>query len=187
MLQNQLYAKKSKCTFGHSEVEYLGHIVSSEGVKIDPKKVLAMQQWPTPTYVKALRGFLGLTGYYKKFIKNYGLIFAPLTNLLKKDSFKWTVEADFAFQHLKAAVMSPPILALPDFSKPFVIECDSSSVGIGTVLMQGQRPIAFHSQALKGKSLHLSTYEKEFLALITAIKRWRPYLLGKPCIIKTDH
>ena len=186
LLQNQLYAKRSKCTFGCSKVKYLGHIVSSEGVKIDPKKVLAMQQWPTPTCAKALRGFLGLIGYYIKFIKNYGLIAAPLTNLLKKDSFKWTAEADSAFQHLKATVMNPPVLALPDFSKPFVSECDALGVGISAILMQGQRPIAFHNQALKGKSLHLSTYEKEFLALITNVKRWRPYLLGKPCIIKTD-
>ena len=85
LLQNQLYAKKSKCSFGYSEVEYLGHIMSSEGVKIDPKKVLAMQQWPTPTCVKALRDFLGLMGYYRKFIMNYSLIATPLTNLLRKD------------------------------------------------------------------------------------------------------
>ena len=100
---------------------------------------------------------------------------------------RWTVEADYAFQHLKAAVMNPLVLTLPDFSKPFIIECDALRVGIGAVLMQGQRPIAFHSQALKGKGLHLSTYEKEFLALVLAVKRWRLYLLGKPFIIKTDH
>ena len=168
-------------------MEYLGHIVSCEGVKTNPKKVMAMQQWPTPTCVKALRGFLGLMGYYRKFIRNYGFIAAPLTNLLRKDAFKRTVEVDFAFQHLKAAVMNPPVLALPDFSKPFIIECDASGVGIGAVLMQGQRPIAFHSQALKGRSLHLSTYKNEFLALVTAVKRWKPRLLGKPFIIKTDH
>ena len=103
----------------------------------DPKKVLAMQQWPTPTCVKALRRFLGLTGYYRKFIKNYGPIAAPLTNLIKKDSFKWNVGADFSFQHLKAFIMNPLVLALPDFSKPFVIECDASGVGIDAVLMQG--------------------------------------------------
>ncbi|XP_075673885.1 uncharacterized protein LOC142643233 [Castanea sativa] len=112
---------------------------------------------------------------------------APLTNLLKKDGFNWIAEADSAFQHLKAAVMNPLVLALPDFSKPFIIECDASGVGIGVVLMQEQRPIAFHNKALKGRSVHISTYEKEFLALVTTVKRWRPYPLGKPFIIRTDH
>ena len=137
--------------------------------------------------MKALRGFLGLTSYNRKFIRNYGLIAAPLTYLLKKDSFRWTAKADSAFHHLNVAVMHPHVLALLDFSKTFVIKCDASGVGIGAVLMQRQRPIVFHNQALTGRSLHLSIYDKEFLALIIAVKRWRPYLLGKPFIIKTDH
>ena len=110
-----------------------------------------------------------------------------MTNFLKKDSFKWTVEANSAFQHLKATVMNSFVLALPDFSKLFVIECDASCVGIGVVLVQGKRLIAFHNQALKGRSLHLSTYENELLALIKTVKRWSPYLLGRPFVIKTDH
>ena len=110
-----------------------------------------------------------------------------MTYLLKKDSFRWIAELDSAFHHLNVAVMHPHVLALLDFSKTFVIECDASGEGIGSILMQGQRPIVFHNQALKGRSLQLSTYDKEFLALIIAVKRWRPYLLGKPFIIKTDH
>ena len=153
LLQNQLYAKRSKCTFSYSKVEYSGHIVSSEGVKTNSRTVLTMQQWPT-TSVKALRGFFGLTGYNRKFIRNYGLIVAPLTFLLKKDSFRWTAKEDSAFHHLNVAVMHPHVLALLDFSKTFVIKCDASGVGIGVVLMQGQRPIVFHNQALKGRSLH---------------------------------
>lgn len=136
----------------------MGHIVSSEGVKTNSKKVLAMQQWPT-TSVKALRGFLGLTGYNRKFIRNYGLIAAPLTYLLKKDSFRWTAEADSAFYHLNATVMHPHVLALLDFSKTFVIKSDASSVGIGVVLMQGQRPIVFHcSDPKKGVLQSMESY-----------------------------
>ena len=153
LLQNQLYAKRSKCTFSYSKVEYSGHIVPSKGVKTNSRTVLTMQQWPTIS-VKALRGFFGLTGYNRKFIRNYGLIVAPLTFLLKKDSFRWTAKEDSAFHHLNVAVMHPHVLALLDFSKTFVIKCDASGVGIGVVLMQGQRPIVFHNQALKGRSLH---------------------------------
>ncbi|XP_035549739.1 uncharacterized protein LOC118349426 [Juglans regia] len=157
------------------------------GVKADPKKLEAMISWPLPKNVKGLRGFLGLTGYYRKFIKCYGLIAAPLTALLKKDAFVWNSEATKAFGELKAAVTSPPVLALPDFTKGFIIECDACANGVGAVLMQDQRPLAFLSQALKGKNLLLSTYENEFLALVLAVKKWRPYLLGGTFVVRTDH
>ncbi|XP_041009475.1 uncharacterized protein LOC121253540 [Juglans microcarpa x Juglans regia] len=181
-----LYAKRSKCLFGVNEVEYLGHIVTIGGVKADPKKVAAMLDWPVPKNIKSLRGFLGLTGYYRKFIKGYGLIASPLTELLKLNSFFWSERADTAFQDLKTAVTSPPVLRLPDFSQPFTLECDASGGGIGAVLMQEGQPIAFFSKALKGRALTLSTYEKEFLALVTAVQKWRPYLLGQSFTIKTD-
>ena len=156
-------------------------------MKPDPRKTAAMQQWPIPHDVKALRGFLGLTGYYRTFVKGYGLIAAPLIALLRKDSFTWTPAASKAFQLLKDAMSSPSVLALPDFTKPFVVECDASGLGVGAVLMQNQRPIAYNSQALKGKALAFSTYEKELLALVVAVKKWRPYLLGRPFVIKTNH
>ena len=92
-----------------------------------------------------------------------------------------------AFNSLKVAVSTPPVLALPNFSKPFMIECDASGKGLGAVLMQSNRPLAYHSKVLKGRTLHLSTYEKEFLALVKAVRKWKPYLVGKPFIIKTDH
>jgi len=154
LLSHQLYVKRFKCVTGSSEVEYLGHIIFGEGVKVDPKKTAAMQQWPVPTTVKVLRGFLGVTGYYRKFIKGYNTIAKPLTDLLKKDGFLWSDTALEAFNALKATMIQPPILALPNFSKPFTIECDASGIGLGAVLMQDYRPIAFHNQALKCKYQH---------------------------------
>ena len=168
---HQLYAKASKCVFGAKEVEYLGYVISHEGVKADPLKISAMINWPIPKTPKALRGFLGLTGYYRKFVQGYGKLAAPLTALLKKNSFRWTEEVTRAFEALKSAMVNPPVLRLPDFSKSFIIECDASGGGIGAVLMQEGRPLAYLSQALKGKNLLLSTYEKEFLALVLAIQK----------------
>uniref|UniRef100_A0A2N9J200 Integrase catalytic domain-containing protein n=1 Tax=Fagus sylvatica TaxID=28930 RepID=A0A2N9J200_FAGSY len=186
LLDHQLFAKKSKCVFAVGEVEYLGHVISGRGVQTDPKKIAAMVNWPKPQTLKALRGFLGLTGYYRKFIRGYGQIASPLTELLRKDAFKWSEKAEMAFERLKEACSQPPCLALPDFSKTFVVECDASGYGIGAVLMQEGRPLAFYSQALKGKALFLSTYEKELMALVLSVKKWRPYLFGQNFVIKTD-
>lgn len=134
-----------------------------------------------------MRGFLRLTSYYRKFIKSYGSIAQPLTDLLKKDSFLWSDKALEAFTRLREAVTHLLVLALPNFSKPFIIECDASGRGLGAVLMQDQRSITFHIQALKAKYLHLSTYETELMALAFTIKKWRSYLVGRPFVVKTDH
>ena len=186
LAMNKLYAKRSKCMFACKEVEYLGHVITIVGVHTNPRKVAAMQQWPIPKDIKSLRGFLGLTGYYRKFAKGYGQIVAPLTTLFKKDSFCWSKEAELAFHQLKDAMVHPPVLALPNFDQPFMVECDAFGRGIGVALMQNGRPIAYHSQALKGKNLALSTYEKELLTLVITIKRWRAYLVGRPFTIKTN-
>jgi hypothetical protein len=164
--QHQLFLKLSKCVFGASEVEYLGHIVGKASVRVDPKNIEAMQDWSHPKTLKSLHVFLGLTCYYHKFVKNYRKIVAPLTALLKNNSFTWTPEADQAFQALKAAMCTTPVLALPDFTKTFVLECDAFGRGIGAVLMQDGRTLAFTSKQLSERHLGQSIYEKETLAII---------------------
>jgi hypothetical protein len=134
-----------------------------------------------------LHGFLGLTGYYRKFIKNYEKIAAPLTALLKNNSFTWTPAAAQAFQTLKTAMCTTLVLALLDFTNTFVLECDASGKGIGVVLMQEGRPLAFTSKQLSERNLGKPIYEKEMLAILHVIELWRPYLLGQRFQIKTDH
>jgi hypothetical protein len=134
--QHQLFLKQSKCDFGASEVEYLGHLVGKDGVRVDPKKIEAMQDWPHLKTLKSLCGFLGLTGYYHKFVNNYRKIAAPLTALLKNNSFTWTPSTAQSFQTLNMAMCTTLVLALPNFTKTFVLECDASGKGIGIVLMQ---------------------------------------------------
>jgi hypothetical protein len=134
--EQQLYAKPSKCFFEVKEVEYLGHIVSHEGVKVDPNNIKAMMDCLIPKTLKNLRGFLGLTGYYCKFVRHYGRIETPLTTLTKKDAFSWTLEATKAFEQLKEVMCKAPVLTTPDFKKTFIVECDASGNGIGVVLMQ---------------------------------------------------
>ena len=183
---HQLLLRREKCQFGQKSISYLGHVISSQGVAMDGEKIEAMEQWPKPTTVKALRGFLGLTGYYRKFIQGYGSIAGPLTNLLKKDSFTWSELAEEAFNKLKNAMVTGPVLSLSDFNKPFVVECDALGTGIGVVLMQNSKPIVYFSQAIKGRNLSCSTYEKEMMVLIAAVQKWHPYLLGHKFIIRTD-
>jgi len=161
-------------------------LISTNGVRADPSKLDSMIQWPICTNIKSLCGFLGLTGYYRKFIRAYGSIATPLTALLRKNAFHWLPAVTGAFLPLKEAVTSPPVLRLPDFTKQFTIECDACGTGLGAVLMQDGRPIAFFSQALKGRALLLSTCKKELLSLVSALQKWRPYLLGQPFTVKTD-
>lgn len=147
-----LYAKASKCSFGQHQVEYLGHIFNSQGVGVDPGKIQSIKDWPLPQTVKALREFLGLTGYYRKFVKDYGVIAKPLTALVKKWGFKWNPQAEEAFYQLKQAMATTPVLQLPDFTKPFIVEIDASYGGIGAVLMQDKHPITYLGKDLGSKA-----------------------------------
>lgn len=167
-------------------VNYLGHVISLDGVVVDPIKIQSVLDWPTPSNARGVCGFLGLAGYYRKFIRRFVVIATPLTYLLTREAFCWTLEAEVAFHHMRIALMSPFVLQLSDFSIPFVVECDASGLGFGAILTQHNRPIAFYSEALKGSALALSAYEKEMLAIMKAIHKWCPYLLGRPFIIQTD-
>ncbi|MCH79343.1 hypothetical protein A2U01_0000091, partial [Trifolium medium] len=178
---------QGKCKFGCTQIDYLGHIISGQGVAVDPAKVQCIQDWPTPRNVKGVRGFLGLTGYYRKFIKNYGKIAKPLTELTKKDNFSWGSEASLAFEQLKQVMTTSPVLILPNFSLPFEIECDAAGRGLGAVLMQNKQPIAYFSKALSEGNLTKSVYEKELMALVLSIQHWRHYLLGRSFVVYTDH
>lgn len=184
--------------FAQPQVDYLGHIISGEGVSTDPAKIHTMLKWPRQISIKELRGFLGLIGYYRRFIPLTSLLkkgnFAwteviskPLTSLLKKGNFAWTAEATTAFERLKNTMVKAPVLVLPDFSKPFTVEVDASGLGIGAILIQDHHPMAYLSQALNPKDQGLSTYEKELLALLLVVDKWRHYLQQNFFTVKTDH
>lgn len=185
--EHRLYPKASKCSFAQDKIEYLGHVISREGVATDSEKTTVMHAWPVPTNATELRGFLGLTGYYRKFVPRYGVIAKPLTQLLTKKGFAWNEQAEVAFQELKLSMVNTPVLALPNFDRPFTIETDACDTGIGAVLVQDGHPVAYFSKALGIRNQQLSTYEKEFLAVIMAVDKWRAYLQRGPFVILTDH
>jgi hypothetical protein len=181
---NKLFLKRSKCFFGKENVSYLGHIISRDGVAMDPAKIEAVEAWPRPQSLQALRGFLGLTGYYRKFIAGYGEVAAPLTALLKKEAFHWSDAVDTAFMQLKHSLMTAPLLQMSYFSKRFMVDCDASGAGFGTELHQGDGAIAFFSRAVAPHHQKLPTYERELIDLVKAVRNWRPYLAFTVC---TNH
>jgi hypothetical protein len=187
MEEQSLYAKESKCEFGMTEVIYLGHIIGAKGVQVHQGKITAIREWPTPKTLIELRGFLGLCTYYRKFFKGFSQLYAPLTDLTKKGSFKWNDEAQVMIEKMKEVMSTCPVLALPDFGIPFTLECDASGEGIGAVLMQNRHPLAYEIQKLRGPELLYSIYDKEILAIMHALAKFRKYLVGARFVVKSDH
>ncbi|XP_031376072.1 uncharacterized protein LOC116191936, partial [Punica granatum] len=163
-------------------------VVSAQGIQVDEEKVRAIQEWPSPTSVSNVRSFHGLASFYRRFVKDFSSIAAPLTEVIKKNvGFRWGEEQEKAFQLIKEKLTNAPLLSLPNFSKTFEIECDASGVGIGAVLMQEGRPIAYFSEKLSGAALNYPTYDKELYALVRALETWQHYLWPKEFVIHTDH
>lgn len=183
----QLYTKRSKCTFAVKRIDYLGHIISNNGVEMDESEVEAISKWPNPKTIKELRGFLGLTGYYRRFIKGYGMLAKLLTELLKRNNFNWTSTSTDVSNKPKEVMSLSPLLALPNFEAEFVIEIDTCEEGVGAVLMQEGRPSAYMSKTSSDRHRLLSVYKEKMLAIVMAIQKWRQYLLGKHFKIKSDH
>jgi hypothetical protein len=186
--EHQLYAKLSKCNFWLKEVSFLGHVITEGGVKVDPGKVKDVLNWNPPQNVSEIRSFLGLAGYYRRFIEGFSKIAKPLTELLEKTrEFKWIAACDDSFEELKRHLTSAPILKFPDIHKPFDIYCDASHSGLGSVLMQEGRVIAYASRQLRKHEKNYPTHDIELTAVVHALKIRRHYLLGNHCEIYTDH
>ena len=188
LMEQQLYAKLSKCQFWLDKVAFLGHVISVEGVSVDPKKIEAVVNWKPPKNVSEVRSFLGLAGYYRKFVEGFSKIAAPLTKLTRKDvKYDWVDACQQSFEELKGRLTSAPVLALPNGRDGFVVYSDASRQGLGCVLMQNDRMIAYASRQLKKHEENYPTHDLELAAVVFALKIWRHYLYGVPCRIFTDH
>ena len=186
--ENQLYTKFSKCEFWLYKVAFLGHFVSKDGVEVDPAKIEAVKEWPTPKNVSDIRSFLGLAGYYRRFVKDFSKIAKPMTSLMRKDcKFVWTEKCEAAFQTLKEKLTTAPILTLPDGSGSYDVYSDASKNGLGCVLMQNGKVIAYASRQLKPYEVNYPTHDLKLAAIVFALKIWRHYLYGMKCRIYTDH
>lgn len=163
--EHRFHVKPSKCSFCKSQIAYLGHIVSAGTVAPDPSKIQGVLEWPTPKTIKSLRGFSGLSGFYRRFVRDYASLAHPLTSLLKKNAFEWTSTAQQAFNALKTALATAPVLSLPDFSIPFVVQTDASGQAMGAVLLQGDHPIAYFSKLFCPRLSKASTYIRELHAI----------------------
>jgi hypothetical protein len=182
-----LYAKESKCEFGMKKVLYLGDIIGVKGVQVHQEKIQAIIDWPTPKSLTELKGFIGICCYYRRFVKGFSQLCAPLTNFTRKGTFKWSPEAQLTFDKMNKVMSTFSVLALPDFSQPFTVECDASGEGIGAVLMQNRNPIVYEIQKLRGPEILYTIYDKKTLAIMHALAKFRQYLVGEKFVVRTDH
>jgi hypothetical protein len=188
LCDHQLYAKLSKCEFWLKEIKFLGHTISQDGVSVDPEKVQEVMNWKPPTTVRQIRSFLGLAGYYRQFIPDFSRIAKPMTELLKKGvKYEWSQKCEDAFHTLRQHLTTAPVLAQPDNTNPFEVYCDASGTGLGCVLMQDNRVIAYASRALRPHEQNYRTHDLELAVVVHALKIWRHYLMGAHCNIYTDH
>nr|ABA97778.2 retrotransposon protein, putative, Ty3-gypsy subclass [Oryza sativa Japonica Group] len=186
--EHQLYAKFSKCDFWLKEVQFLGHIVNAQGVAVDPANVESVTKWTPPRTVTQVRSFLGLAGYYRRFIENFSKIAKPMTQLLKKEEkFICSAECNRSFEELKRRLVSAPVLILPDQTKDFQVYCDASRQGLGCVLMQDGKVVSYASRQLRPHEGNYPTHDLELAAVVHALKIWRHYLIGNRCEVYTDH
>ncbi|CAA7035558.1 unnamed protein product [Microthlaspi erraticum] len=186
--EQKLFAKLSKCSFWQREMGFLGHIVSAEGVSVDPAKIEAIRDWPRPSSATEIRSFLGLAGYYRRFVKGFATMAQPMTKLTGKDvPFVWSAECEESFSQLKEMLTTTPVLALPEPGKPYMVYTDASGIGLGCVLMQEGRVIAYASRQWQGSERNRPTHDLELGAVIFALKIWRSYLLGETVQVFTDH
>jgi hypothetical protein len=171
--KEKLYANLAKCTFCTNKVVFLGFVVSGQVVEVDKEKISTIREWLPPQNLNQVRSFLGLVGFYWRFVKNFITIAAPINELIKKVMmFHWGKTQEQAFQELKMKLTTTTLLALPDFHKTFEIECDASGVGIGGMVMHEGRPIAYCSEKLSGPTLNYSIYDKEHYALVRCLETW---------------
>ena len=186
--KEQLYAKLSKCEFWLTEVSFLGHIVSKEGIRVDPKKIEVVVEWKPPRNVTEVRSFLGLAGYYRRFVKGFSMITAPMTRLLQKNvKYEWSEKCQGSFENLKAFLTEAPVLTQPTCGKEYVIYSDASLNGLECVLMQEGKVVAYALRQLKPHEKNYPTHDLELAAIVLALKIWRHYFYGEKCFIYTDH
>ena len=186
--KEKLYAKFSKCDFWIREVQFLGHVVNQEGIMVDPAKIEAVTKWEQPKSPTEIRSFLGLAGYYRRFIQGFSSIARPLTALTHKGAtYAWSDKHKEAFEKLKKKLCEAPILSLPDGVEDFAVYSDASGVGLGCVLTQREKVIAYASRQLKEHEKNYPTHDLELAAVVFALKIWRHYLYGTKCKLFTDH